>query len=472
MFSRIWYYRKSLLVQLAILSIAVFVLIFVQFLIVPYWKDSDDKEDAFFTRSVIYNIIHEIIESEDKDFEKIRNNKDFQKVLKVNPELRYFIETEKRRVTFGGEPRRINFPKKTYILKTKKNGGYPCSYYSNTDLPFMENGVISMAHFNNCPGEAHYIEIAGIKTSAFTRVEIMWGYLKQLHVIFFEEQLMLGGGILLIGFFIIFQVIYSFRKMAIIAKKYDLGKGHINLSEKGLPVEVRPLVRAFNEMLVRVEESHEKQNFFLATAAHELRTPLTIIRTRIEELPQSALKEDVRSDIRRISKLVEQLLRLAKLKSIDDLDHRSVDLVDIARKVCASRAPLAIGRDVEMELKSDQDHVVIGGNKEMVSTAIANLVDNALSVSKKGDALIVEVTSSGAILVKDNGPGVLEERREEIFEPFAKNPPNRSGHGLGLAIVKAVMNLHKGSVDQKNNAGGGSIFTLHFNVSAFVQSAE
>ncbi len=471
MFSRIWHFRRSILVQLVLLTTAVFALLFTQFALIPSWEGSDDKENAYYTRSVIYHLIHKNIDNPDKDFLKIESNKNFKKVLKANPKLRYYIETKREKVSFGGEPRRVDYPQAAYILNTKKNTQYPCSHYSEADLPFTENGTISMAHYNNCPGKFHYLEVAGIEKSAFTRMEIMSGYVRQLFVVFIEEYLFLGSSIFLLAIFSILKIIRSFKTVAKVTKKYDLGKKHINISEKSLPLEIRPLIRSLNEMLVRVDESHEKQEFFLAAAAHELRTPLTIIRMRIDELPQSGLKDAMWSDIRSISKLVEQLLLLTKLKSMNDLDCHSVDLVDLARQVCASRAPLAIDKQVDVELKIDAPLVNIEGDREIISVGIANLVDNALSVSKVGDCLIVEVKSNGRVLVHDKGPGVPKEKRKGIFEPFAKNPPNRSGHGLGLSIVKTIMHLHGGRVDQRNIVEGGSIFTLHFNITPLITTA-
>ncbi|WP_339865497.1 HAMP domain-containing sensor histidine kinase [Paremcibacter congregatus] len=460
---KIWAYRSSLFVQLTVLSCVVLAMLFVQFFILPFWSSEPGGTDAAaFDRNKVSGIIYGEILKKDADLESLLQNKTILRIARLNPKFRFFAETEKSHISFGGPPRRLRLPESIYTLDPRPEASYPCSDFAAGAFPFREAGIVGRVSYNNCPGKAYYIEVAGIETSAFSRGEQLWDFITSLQFVFFESHLLLGGGILLTALLIIFQAVYSLRKLSRVAKEFDPDRKHNVLPETGLPLEVRPLVRALNEMLSRVEEAHEKHNFFLATAAHELRTPLTIMRTRLEDLIDGEIKDQLRDDIRGIATLVEQLLRLTRLKSVEDLSPEPLNLVDVARAVCANRAPLAIEQGLDLQLNTDRDTVPIYGDREMIATAIANLVDNALSISRKGDVISVVVTPDGEVRVRDQGPGVTAERREQIFQPFAKSPPNRPGHGLGLAIVRAVMTLHKGTVDHHNTPGGGSEFTLHF----------
>ena len=139
-----------------------------------------------------------------------------------------------------------------------------------------------------------------------------------------------------------------------------------------------------------------------------------------------------------------------------------VNLVATARDVVAERAPLSIDRGIDIELESEPQALIVKGHAGLIWVAIANLVDNAISFSKSGDALKVSVDADGTVAVRDCGPGIAPDELERIFEPFAKNPPNRQGHGLGLAIVRAIMTAHGGNVSARNIRGGGADFTLRF----------
>ena len=125
----------------------------------------------------------------------------------------------------------------------------------------------------------------------------------------------------------------------------------------------------------------------------------------------------------------------------------------------AERAPLVIDKGVEIDLG---ESVQVRGDERLLRVALANLVDNALSFSKSGQRLEVQVDPRKKITVRDQGPGIPDKELENIFRPFAKNPPNRRGHGLGLAITRSIMALHGGSVNATNLKGGGASFALQF----------
>jgi signal transduction histidine kinase len=253
------------------------------------------------------------------------------------------------------------------------------------------------------------------------------------------------------------------RRVANLTRTVNLDRKGVRLSEHALPMEVQPLVRAVNDMLRRLDESVDKHRFFIATAAHELRTPLTILRSRLEEFPQSDAKAALTSDLQRLSRFVDQLLRLTRLKSDSAIKLAEEDLCQVARDVCAGRAPLAIDRGVELEFETEAPTVLVEGDAQIMSVAISNILDNAISVSRKQDVVTISVTANGCVSVRDRGPGVPAGQEALIFEPFAKDPPTRNGHGLGLAIVAAVMALHNGEAKAKNAPDGGAIFSLRFN---------
>lgn len=249
--------------------------------------------------------------------------------------------------------------------------------------------------------------------------------------------------------------------MAKVAQSFDPDSLEYKLPEQGLPAEVMPLVRAVNQMIGKIDEAKEQQNFFLSTAAHEMRTPLAILRTRIEELSDSKIKSELKNDISRLTTLVNDLLKLMSIKPSTEFDE-TVELVTLCKKVIAERAPNAINFNVELAFSTELETLTIKGDSGLLEVAIANLVDNAVSFSPEGSEVELTITDDKAIKVTDQGQGINPEVLPRLFDPFAKSPPNRDGHGLGLAIVKSIVSLHGAHIKAENHPEIGACFRISF----------
>ncbi|MBV7256977.1 HAMP domain-containing histidine kinase [Pacificimonas sp. WHA3] len=268
--------------------------------------------------------------------------------------------------------------------------------------------------------------------------------------------------VFLTGFIIVAFRSLMFRVTEVAANARRIGSDgeYRQLPTERLPAEILPLVEAFNDAMIRLRKAKDRQDFFLAAAAHEIRTPLTILRTRIAGFPKSTLKEEVAADLDRVASLVSQLLALSRLSS-SEIVAEDVDFVDAIKRICINRTPLAIeqGRDLSFTLKGAPVSVL--GDRRHIQSAVANLIDNAIMHTPPGTT--VQITIGGAsVSVCDEGPGVDEGTKAQIFEPFFKHPPNKKGQGLGLALVKEIMQLHGGRVTVDSAPGGGACFKLTF----------
>lgn len=233
--------------------------------------------------------------------------------------------------------------------------------------------------------------------------------------------------------------------------------------------EIAELTDAFNQMTGKLDQSFAMQRRFAQSAAHELRTPLTVLRTKLEVFQKRTgrsreeydrLLETVAAQTGRLSELVKELLELANLDR--ELEREPVALLGLLEQVRAELAPLAEEHQIELTVEGEERTVT--GNRTLLARVFFNLMENAVKYNRPGGSVHVVLSQGGVVTVSDTGPGVPEELRELIFEPFYRVDKSRSrqmgGAGLGLSTVKAIVERHGGSVEVDEAPEGGCRFTV------------
>jgi len=247
--------------------------------------------------------------------------------------------------------------------------------------------------------------------------------------------------------------------------------------------EVAELARTLDNMLRELdaarsetEQAMQRQREFVADASHELRTPLTSILANLELL-QSGLDSDGQDDERhaaesalrsswRMTRLVADLLLLARADAGREAEPIPCDLAVIAADAVAEVTPVAGRREIELDAPAP---VSVDGSPDELHRMVLNLLENAAHHTPEGTRIRVVAKSSPdevTLEVADDGPGLPAGMEEQVFERFVRGSGpadvarGGEGTGLGLAIVRAVASSHGGTVEAVRSGEGGAKFVV------------
>jgi two-component system OmpR family sensor kinase len=233
------------------------------------------------------------------------------------------------------------------------------------------------------------------------------------------------------------------------------------------------MLRSLDAARSEREQALQQQREFVADASHELRTPLTSVLANLELLQASLGGADQAEDrevvdsalrsSRRMSRLVSDLLLLARADAGRLAPHRRCDLAEIAGDAAAEAAPLMGGRHFVID---NERPLRVEGSSDELHRMVLNLLDNASRHTQESATIELKLAEEGdyaVVEVGDDGPGIPAALRTQIFERFVRgegpaDTARGTGTGLGLAIVSAVATSHGGTVEATDSPLGGALF--------------
>lgn len=303
------------------------------------------------------------------------------------------------------------------------------------------------------------------------------------------------GGLILLALTTAITIRVSLRPLRAVARtatrvaNQQLDRGEVIITERVPAYEADPrtetglvgaslnkLLDHVNTSLAARQKNEEQMRRFVADASHELRTPLASIRG-YSELSLRALRQDpgrangpdaiesttsslerIQAQSLRMTRLVEDLLLLARLDEGRELVYGTVDLTQLALEGLSDARPTAA--DHHWAIDVPDEPVTIVGDAGRMHQVVANLLANARTHTPPGTTITLSVGKEGgdAVLrVHDDGPGIDPALRDELFDRFARGDTSRArqtgGTGLGLAIVKAIVDGHGGSITAASEPG-------------------
>jgi len=295
-------------------------------------------------------------------------------------------------------------------------------------------------------------------------------------------ELITGCGLLAVlavgGRWLIGRGLAPLDEMATTARRITTrGDLTARMPDPGDHAEVGSLADAINTMLDRIQQafsarlrSEQKVRQFAADASHELRTPLTTIRGYAELYGQGALSPDqlsnamrrIDEESQRMSRLVAELLELARLDRTSSLNLTETDLAVLVRDAAADASAVEPGRPIRLEAP---DRLIVVADEPRIRQVLANLLANVREHTPPGTpiALRLSAAGGGALMeVADAGPGMRPEDAARAFDRFHRGARDRdadraeTGSGLGLSIVQAIAAAHNGHADLVSAPGQGT----------------
>jgi signal transduction histidine kinase len=266
-----------------------------------------------------------------------------------------------------------------------------------------------------------------------------------------------------------------FDSVIMAQKKIAKGDYDVNLNNniEGLG-PYSELVDSVNNMALELNKMDKMRQEFISNVSHEIQSPLTSIRGFAQALRNNNLSSEnrihylniIEAESMRLSKLSDNLLRLASLESDTiKFELKPYRLDKQLRHIVLSCEPQWVDKNINMDVSLEE--IEINADEDMMNQVFINLINNSIKFTPEGGSIKVRLCKKHDTIefkITDTGVGISEEDQNHIFERFFKGDrarrPAIKGNGLGLSIVKKIVDLHRGTIRVQSKLGEGTTFTV------------
>lgn len=240
--------------------------------------------------------------------------------------------------------------------------------------------------------------------------------------------------------------------------------------------EIGELAHTFNEMLARLERAFQRERQLTSDVSHELRTPLGMLKTQLSLARSRPRKADtllemmasMEGDVDRMTRLIEQMLTLARVEQRGLADFAPVALDSLLREVVAQLQLNAAASQVDLQLEiPPKVDLTVPGDAERLRQVFTNLVENGLKYTPADGQVTVAISrhwQTITVTITDTGTGIAPEHLPHMFDRFYRADDARAretgGFGLGLAISQAIVQAHNGTISASSEVNKGTVFTV------------
>ncbi|KAF1065368.1 MAG: Osmolarity sensor protein EnvZ [Pseudomonas citronellolis] len=297
-------------------------------------------------------------------------------------------------------------------------------------------------------GEREWLYIASLMPAPYVSLEPQRLEPQQvLSIVITSLLLLLFAGLL------VHQQSRPLKRLARAARELALGGAPATPLEEGGASELVEVSRAFNTMRERIDRYLTERGQLFSAISHDLRTPITRLRLRVELLEEPSLQDKFSRDLDELELLVKGALQCVKDTDI----HENIEPVDLDQLLQHIAEPyLADGR-VCLHGQACEPYP---GKPLALKRCIGNLLDNALKYGERAELHLEDSEEALVLHVDDHGPGVPQQRLEQVFEPRFRLSERGQGYGLGLGIARSIAHTHGGEVSLQNRRDGGLRVTL------------
>ena len=229
-------------------------------------------------------------------------------------------------------------------------------------------------------------------------------------------------------------------KLSKAAERFGKGELVEDLRPSGA-LEIRKATYEFDRMMKRINRHLAQRSEMLSGISHDLRTPLTRLKLQLAMMEKKDLAEKMSSDIDEMEKMLNDYLQFSKTQSQESTSE--INLSDLFNQI-------EDGFDNKNLEIFHNDKIILKGRPAALKRSFENIIQNGLTYGKKVLVSLQKSSNRTLITFEDNGPGIPEDQRKNVFKPFFRldksRSLNKSGVGLGLAIVEDIINSHGGSI--------------------------